>query len=53
MSAQVQVPPPGSRVTLDGPLVRPLEALDRAALAEGAIPRKCNELMALAVALTT
>ncbi len=29
------------------------EALDRAALAEGAIPRKYKELMALAVALTT
>src|SRR3954451_21851948 len=29
------------------------EALDRAALADGAIPRKYKELMALAVALTT
>ena len=29
------------------------EALDKAALADGAIPRKYKELMALAVALTT
>jgi AhpD family alkylhydroperoxidase len=29
------------------------EAFDRAALADGAIPRKYKELMALAVALTT
>lgn len=29
------------------------EALDRAALADGAIPRKYKELMAIAVALTT
>ncbi len=29
------------------------EALDRAALADGAIPKKYKELMALAVALTT
>jgi AhpD family alkylhydroperoxidase len=29
------------------------EALDRAALADGAIPRKYKELIALAVALTT
>lgn len=29
------------------------EALDRAALVDGAIPRKRKELMALAVALTT
>ena len=28
-------------------------AFDKAALAEGAIPRKCKELMAIAVALTT
>jgi len=38
---------------LSGDAMKAFQALDNAALADGAIPKKYKELMALAVALTT
>jgi len=38
---------------LSGDVMKEFQALDNAALADGAIPKKYKELMALAVALTT
>ena len=38
---------------LSGDSMKAFQALDKAALADGAIPKKYKELMALAVALTT
>lgn len=38
---------------LSGDAMKAFQALDKAALADGAIPKKYKELMALAVALTT
>lgn len=43
----------GTFKTLAPDAMRTFEAFDAAALADGAIPRKYKELMALAVALTT